>query len=1106
MKLRQKRIAVVMLSALCGLCATTAATAFSVKQADAATLVDPTRFEMLDGASIRLAAPKGLRFIAEMGSEVYADIIKEESGVEKKMGMYIMPYSYLSDPAMYSDGETGVAEENYQNITKKIDHVFYDSANESVVNKIYQKGDYYYANGVIGDLYLHNYDTDFIGIAYVAETTAEATTYTFAGFDEENNVRDSLYVAIEAYEDYTAQEVRDVFNEYVLGAHLESLGMTETVTESGRVYTYGGTEYSTVGAAVKANTDLSLTLDQSTLILGSDENKATLTATILSKGEKVSVDTHADWSSSDTGVVTVDENGLVKAVSAGSAKVTASIMGKTATCNVYVSDMAKDSTEWMIENNITASGYQSVDAGRKIVLSPSTHNGAENVPMHNPNVTSTYTPSVSFNGDYGIGDYAVFDFTGGNMPIIAFFQDENATTPFNLTKTVSTETKGLVFVNGMYMPNGSIYGAGGALANRMSVLGPYGAVSIEADTAGVQLRHTISNGQWPGAQNLANTSNHYRMIIGYSAGSTTSYTVRACVYNLDTGAAYEFSESAGTKAYSDITLPEDYFSGKIALYSQFGKTTTLDKIYPVQEDTTFDAVKAKYCNTYTEWMQENGVSAANYSSLGEDQKIVLSASTHNGAETVPAHNTNVTETTMSYVAFNGDYGINDYAVFEFTGGNMPTVAFFQDSSATTPFNHARTASTATKGLVFINGMYLPNGSIYGASGALANRLSVMGPYGLANIDDDVAGVQYRHTIANGVSCGAGNLASSTAHYRMIIGFSAGSTTGYTIRVWVLNLDDGTEYEFSESAGTKTYNGVTLPDDYFSGKIALYGQFGKTTTLDKVYAIEEDTTFGRVKGKYAYQAPVEEPETPEVPVDTRPEWMQEANVSADNYQSVSEDGQVVLNASTHNGAVSEGAHSTNVTESDMSYVSFDGNYGVGDYAVFDFTGNNMPIIAFFQDEDATTPFNHARTADLENKGLVFTNGLYYPNGVMHGVGGALPTRLSVVGPYGFADIDGDVTGVQYRHTIANNSPYGIGNLLSTETHYRMIIGFSSVSLTSYTVRVRITNSAKVQARRLIRIYSCRIIISAVRLRFTVSSARRRLWIRYIRLKKIPRLLQ
>ena len=164
MKKRTKKYSLITLATVLA-AVTVGGVSFSLN-ASASETVELNRFEMVEGASIRISSPKGLRFIAEMGEDVYADLTSEENGVEKKMGMFIIPQSYLSDSTKYSNGVLGVMEQSYEKITTKIDHVFYDSADDTVENKIYKEGDYYRANGVIGDLMLKNYARDFIGSSF----------------------------------------------------------------------------------------------------------------------------------------------------------------------------------------------------------------------------------------------------------------------------------------------------------------------------------------------------------------------------------------------------------------------------------------------------------------------------------------------------------------------------------------------------------------------------------------------------------------------------------------------------------------------------------------------------------------------------------------------------------------------------------------------------------------------------------------------------------------------------------------------------------------------------------------------------------------------------
>ncbi len=354
MKRRMKNM---LLSALAATTAATAMTAvaFSNIKLDTAsatttsTVATEGGFEMLDGASIRMATPLGLRFIAEIGKDVYDDLMAKETGVDKKMGIFIVPYSYLTDATQYTNGEADMSAGNYQNLTTKIDHVFYDSTTATADDPDgmiyeYTSGKVWRANGVVSNLKLKNYDREFVGIGYIAETSGSTTTYTFADFDSKNNVRASAYVAIEAYEDYTEAQPRAVFSEYVWGAHLDDIGaLTETATGSGAnrtvEYTYNGGAYDSITEVVSsAGLTWSLDITDSYAYIKEIGGTNILEYTLKdNKGNAVDfTGAHAIWSSSNEDIVTVDENGVATAKKAGKATVTASFMGKTDTCEVIV--------------------------------------------------------------------------------------------------------------------------------------------------------------------------------------------------------------------------------------------------------------------------------------------------------------------------------------------------------------------------------------------------------------------------------------------------------------------------------------------------------------------------------------------------------------------------------------------------------------------------------------------------------------------------------------------------------------------------------------------------------------------------------------------------
>ena len=329
----KKMTKILLLSTLTATMATAGAVMMNFSPVEALAATDTAKFAMVDGASIRLAAPKGLRFIAEMGANVYNDLTKEEEGVEKKMGMIIVPYDYVNDSTKYSDGVVG----NYQNFIKKIDNVFYDSTNAED-EKIYEKDGYYRVNGVITNLYLQNYDRDFVGIAYISETENGKTTYRFTEINEEENVRSSVYVASAAYADYTDSGVRAIFDEYVMGAHLASMGVTETVTVENGVrnvtYSYDGQTFTSM-ETVKEATQASFAMNMSSdYVRVPKDGTANITATITDRGTPVNVDTNITWESSNTNVVAVNEKGKLTYKGEGEAIVTATFMGMSASCYV----------------------------------------------------------------------------------------------------------------------------------------------------------------------------------------------------------------------------------------------------------------------------------------------------------------------------------------------------------------------------------------------------------------------------------------------------------------------------------------------------------------------------------------------------------------------------------------------------------------------------------------------------------------------------------------------------------------------------------------------------------------------------------------------------
>ena len=348
-----------------------------------------TRFEMVDGASIRYSEPLGLRFIAELGQKEYNDLKTQEDGVTKKMGMFIMPWSYIAE-------NDELTTTDYASVETKLDYVFY-SSDGSAEEKLYEYEDengdtYYRANGVISNLKLQNYAKEFVGIAYIAETENGVTTYTYTDICKEDNVRTSAYVAIEAHADSEYAEnttALSVFEKYIDGAQLyTNWGVTEVEVGGVNKYKYSGVTYDSLEEAKTAiaNFEYTLTLDKSVKYI-KEKGVAQLNATIMDATHNVNfTGAHAVYTSSDESVVKVDKDGKMTWVKNGTATITAEFAGITQTCDVIsgVIDFNDGKLPTYIQNGGRASLTIVDGNGGKMLQATSENNNQGNVRIMMP--------------------------------------------------------------------------------------------------------------------------------------------------------------------------------------------------------------------------------------------------------------------------------------------------------------------------------------------------------------------------------------------------------------------------------------------------------------------------------------------------------------------------------------------------------------------------------------------------------------------------------------------------------------------------------------------------------------------------------------------------
>jgi hypothetical protein len=543
--------------------------------------------------------------------------------------------------------------------------------------------------------------------------------------------------------------------------------------------------------------------------------------------------------------------------------------------------------------------------------------------------------------------------------------------------------------------------------------------TIEAPTGFTKEGHTFSG--WDKEVTTCNGNETFT-----AQWSINKYSVTWKNYDGTTLRVDENVEYGTTPAFDGNTPSRE--DDRVYSYSFYSWDKVLS---PVNADVTYTAV-------FTPCVK-NGL-AVNKVSTSNSENVILESSTVSEGANYTGPNTTGT-INQSYLAFDGNYGYNDYFVADFTGKNLPNIAFFARN-----YNNSMYYADGSKlGVVVVSGLTTYNGTLYTtgnqSSAYDAKGLLICGPRMIYNTGSNSAGnkdVVLR--TSNTASIGRANLVDGKK-YRIIMGFVPGDDSRAIKLVYLLySLTDN---EVVEVFSLDTYNFFTNGwvegmnrDDFCIGSIVAYGHFGTPTVLDKVFNIYEDTNVANI--------------------------FKDLNMATDSQHGVvvKDDGNVViasLNMSSYNiynvklesngsvtlksGSVGAGGNYTGPNANDLinlSYLAFDDDYGFDDYFVADFTGKNMPELAFF----AQNYNNSMYFQNGNKKGIVVSSGITMYNGAINSILYG-STKVNVSGPY-MAHI-GNSAGAGVSGSIMSDFDSKLARAnLADGKHYRIIIGFSRVS--------------------------------------------------------------
>lgn len=246
-----------------------------------------------------------------------------------------------------------------------------------------------------------------------------------------------------------------------------------------------------------------------------------------------------------------------------------------------------------------------------------------------------------------------------------------------------------------------------------------------------------------------------------------------------------------------------------------------------------------FSDSIIDWIKTDNLNFYGVEEITEDHGLTIKAGTiGNGASYVGPNAGNKID--QGYVAFDGEYGLGDYIALDFTGKNMPEIAFFAKN-----YNNSMYYQDGGKqGIVVASGITNWNGEVKTDLLNGSKQVTFDSPFMAQNVID----TWFLKNTVKDSKLGRANLEDGK-HYRVVMGFEAGSSHGeggITLKWALYDLDTDTllETQFIETWNFFTGSEAKVKNmthDDLVGSIVLYGKFNATTTVDKVVGICQDTT-------------------------------------------------------------------------------------------------------------------------------------------------------------------------------------------------------------------------------------------------------------------------
>ena len=675
-------------------------------------------------------------------------------------------------------------------------------------------------------------------------------------------------------------------------------------------------------------------------------------------------------------------------------------------CKPTLGDGAAD---WMSENNIAAHDYKIINADGSVELDAGYYSGS---------YTNDNVPYLAFKGDYGANTFIKVDFTGKNLPQVAFFCDK-------ATSSITDGGRGIYLHNGLTTTDGEVWKA--LDSSRLTVFGPNKVGYGVFDSAG-RFSSSATGSEaapCPMSYRALREDCQYRYIVGFTDASSKGVTLRIILINLTT-MEREFDHSykcVKVDGYGNVDFT-DYFGGDIVLYGRYGVETKLDKVYlPITtvEDIYDLDVASEFKKGYKQQYAIDTLARVSDYIEDEDGEYTFEVIDPDGQKVA----------------------ISAGGAFKYEKSG--TYRLIYDSKQT----DVRASSTT------VDVMFDPHsdmGDDYFESTEAIIASGVRKGTGLTEntnakyIEEGARSIRYytleTTTEGKGIPVGIGRKFLEFVFLsREVEGISFDVYTPQALqfKLYGGNGKDNIKMDYTGAVAAETWTKITLTRELYLANSASYSGCAYALAVSFYLAGEELPAQTSI---YIDNIRLVVNDNVQTVTDIAKAFLAANNITLYAHQSVNDDLQVQLYKGTYQGEAYA------LKNDDVPYVAYNGNYGAGSYVAVDFTGKNLPQLCFFVKDISPSLIDGLAGVYIHN-GIIKNDGTYRSD--------TDAGRVTFLGPnkveYKTVDADGRYSG-QFGGKD-NPSPMSERGL-QDGVHYRYVVGVKSATVGKVVLELLLIN--------------------------------------------------